>query len=60
MTAVVNWRGDHVRRHDHLPLPEPPRSRHVSKSVPLPKDAIGRLLEDWLGDLSVASTVDAD
>jgi len=60
MTAVVNWRGDTVRRHDHLPLPEPPRYRHVSKSVPLPKDATGRVLEDWLSDLSVVRTIDAD
>ncbi|HEY3217655.1 MAG TPA: hypothetical protein VGK15_01050 [Candidatus Limnocylindria bacterium] len=60
MTAVVNWRGDSVRRHDHLPLPEPPRYRHVSKSVREPKDAIGHVLEDWLSDLAVARTIDAD
>src|SRR5258706_3419679 len=45
MTAVVNWRGDSVRRHDHLPLPPPPRDRHVSKAVPLPKDPTGQGLE---------------
>ena len=60
MTAVVNWRGDDPRRHFHLPLPEPPRYRHVSKSVSAPKDATGRALEDWLSELTVASTIDAD
>jgi hypothetical protein len=60
MTAVVNWRGDSVRRHDHVPLPEPPRYRHASKSVPLPKDPVARVLEEWLSDLAVTRTIDAD
>jgi hypothetical protein len=49
-----------VRRHDHLPLPEPPRYRHLSKSVPAPKDAEAHVLEDWLSSLTVTSTIDAD
>ena len=60
MTAVVNWRGDTARRHYHLPLPEPPRYRRVSRWALEPKDRLSRALEDWLADLSVASTVDAD
>ncbi len=60
MTAVVNWRGDTVRRHDHIPLPEPPRNRRVSRWVREPKDRLSRALEEWLAGLSVASTVDAD
>jgi hypothetical protein len=60
MTAVVNWRGDGRRAHFHLPLPEPPRHRHTSKSVPAPKDAEGRVLEDWLSSLTVTRTIDAD
>jgi hypothetical protein len=60
MTEVVNWRGDSVRRHDHVPLPEPPRYGLMSKSVPEAKDAQSRILEDWLSDLTVTRTIDAD
>jgi hypothetical protein len=60
MTEVVNWRGDSVRRHDHVPLPEPPRYRHMSKSVPVANDTQAVVLEDWLSSLAVARTVDAD
>ena len=60
MTEVHDWRGGLPRKHVHLPLPEPPRFRHESKSAPAPKDGSERTYEDWLHDLSVASTHDAD
>ncbi|HEV8228366.1 MAG TPA: hypothetical protein VGQ86_00285 [Candidatus Limnocylindria bacterium] len=41
-------------------LPEPPRHSRVAKSAPPPKDKVGRDLEDWMRDLTVASTHDAD
>lgn len=61
MTAVVQWRrpGVPVRR-VHLSLPEPPRSRRVSRWARQPKDRLARTLEDWLSDLAVATTQDAD
>jgi hypothetical protein len=42
------------------PLPEPPRSHRVSKSAPVPLDRIGRLLEDWMRELTVGNTLDGD
>jgi hypothetical protein len=60
VTAVVNWRGDAPRIHQHLPLPEPPRTRHVSKASREPKDRTTRAFEEWLSDLAVARTIDAD
>ncbi len=60
MTAVVNWRGDAPRKHQHLPLPEPPRTRRVSKTSRAPKDRMTKALEEWLSDLTVARTIDAD
>lgn len=59
MTAVVKWR-DPLTKHFRVPLPEPPRYHHLSKSVRLPKDKIGRDLEDWLKSVAVSTTVDAD
>lgn len=40
-------------------LPEPPRHRRVSKSAPLPRDPLGRLLEEWLSELRLGYTHDA-
>ena len=60
MTAVVNWRGDAPRTHQHLPLPEPPRTHLVSKASRESKDGAGKPLEEWLSDLAVARTIDAD
>jgi hypothetical protein len=61
MTEVTRWRGEGAKiRHFHLPLPEPPRYRHVSRLAREPKDRITRALEEWLSDLAVASTIDAD
>ena len=42
------------------PLPEPPRSHRVSKSAPPPLDHIGRLLEEWMGELTVGNTLDGE
>jgi hypothetical protein len=41
-------------------LPEPPRHHRMSKTAPEPRDRFGRDLEEWLGDLTVTSTHDAD
>jgi len=61
MTEVTRWRGKGVKiRHHHLPLPEPPRYRHVSRLSREPKDRITRAFEDWLKDLAVTRTIDAD
>jgi hypothetical protein len=42
------------------PLPEPPRSHRLSKSAPLPTDRLGKLLEDWMHDLTVGNTLDGE
>ena len=42
------------------PLPEPPRTRRVSKSAPLPVDHLGKLLEDWMRELTVGNTLDGE
>ena len=42
------------------PLPEPPRSHRVSKSAPVQLDRIGRLLEDWMRELTVGNTLEGD
>jgi hypothetical protein len=42
------------------PLPEPPRSRRVSKSAPVPLDRLGRVLEDWMRELTVGNTLDGE
>ena len=60
MTAVTRWRGPGPAKHVHLPLPEPPRSRRVSKVARASKDRASRALEEWLSDLTVARTHDAD
>ncbi len=60
MTAVTQWHQAKGRHWVQGPLPEPPRHRRVSKSAPPPKDKVGRDLEEWLRDLTIASTLDAD
>ena len=61
MTAVVRWRDPGAPpRRVHVPLPEPPRTRRVSRWARQPKDRLTRALEDWLSDLAVATTQDAD
>ncbi|MGI8877953.1 MAG: hypothetical protein ACR2G8_05000 [Candidatus Limnocylindria bacterium] len=41
-------------------LPEPPRHRRVSKSAPPARDPLGLLLEEWLSELRIGYTHDAD
>jgi hypothetical protein len=42
------------------PLPEPPRTKHVSKVGRPAEDAFGRILEEWLSDVRVRYTEPAD
>ena len=42
------------------PLPEPPRTRRVSRSSRVPLDGIQDQLEQWLREQSVSYTFDAD
>jgi hypothetical protein len=61
MTAVIQWREAASGKHwAPRALPEPPRHRRLSKTAQVPSDKVGRDLEEWLGDLTVASTHDAD
>jgi hypothetical protein len=61
MTAVIQWRVAGSGKHwAQRALPEPPRHLRLSKTAPEPRDRFGRDLEEWLGDLTLASTHDAD
>jgi hypothetical protein len=61
MTAVVHWREAGSGKHwAQRALPEPPRHRRTSKTATVPRDQVGRDLEEWLGDLTVATTQDAE
>jgi hypothetical protein len=42
------------------PLPEPPRTRRISKWTRVPLDRMQAELEDWLKDCAVGYTFDAD
>ena len=42
------------------PLPEPPRHRRVSKSAPPQLDRIGKLLEEWMRELTIGNTLDGE
>ena len=42
------------------PLPEPPRSHRVAKSAPVPHDRLGKLLEDWMRELTMGNTLDGE
>ena len=59
MTEVTKWRDPHAK-HFRVPLPEPPRYRHVSKISRAPTDLTGRALEEWLRDVAVTTTIEAD
>lgn len=59
VTAVVKWRGPLVK-HFRPPLPEPPRYRRVSKLSRERHDERAAALEEWLRDVAVATTIDAD
>ena len=41
-------------------LAEPPRYRRVSKSAPAPIDRMGKLLEDWMRELTIGNTLDGE
>lgn len=41
-------------------LPEPPRHRHEAKSMRPPVDRLGHALEEWLSELTLGNTIDAD
>jgi hypothetical protein len=60
VTEITRWRDPSVKPHRLGPLPEPPRTHHVSKTEVAPKDRLGRSLEEWLGDLTITSTADAE
>lgn len=61
MTSITRWRAEGATpKHVHRSLPEPPRTWRVSKLARAPKDRVARALEDWLKDLSVSTTHDAD
>jgi len=42
------------------PLPEPPRTRRVSKWSRLPLDRMQSELEDWLKDVAIGYTFDGE
>lgn len=42
------------------PLPEPPRTRRVSKWTRVPLDPLQEQLEEWLREQSVSGTYDGD
>ena len=61
MTAVTQWRESGSGKHwAPAALPEPPRHSHVAKSVPAPRDGLGRTLEEWMQDLTLVSTHDGE
>ena len=61
MTAVIQWREAASGKHWAPPaLPEPPRHSRLSKTATVPIDKVGRDLEEWMRDLTVARTHDAD
>lgn len=60
MTEITRWRDPAVKPHPHGPLPPPVRTYHLSKTDALPRDAFGRALEEWLDDMTLASTTDGE
>ncbi len=42
------------------PLPEPPRTRRVSKWTRVPLDRVQSELEEWLKDAAIGYTFDAE
>lgn len=42
------------------PLPEPPRTRRISKWTRVPLDRMQSELDDWLKDVALGYTFDAD
>jgi hypothetical protein len=60
MTEITRWRDPAVKPYPRGPLPEPPRTYRLSKTLAAPRDRLAHALEEWLDDLTVSSTVDAD
>ena len=61
MTEITRWRDPSVKPHRPGPLPEPPRTHHISKTeAASSNDVLGRSLEDWLDGLTITSTADAE
>ncbi len=42
------------------PLPEPPRTRRISRIARTPLDRLGTLLEEWLAELVLGNTIEGD
>ncbi len=42
------------------PLPEPPRTRRISKWTRIPLDKVQSELEDWLKDVAIGYTFDGE
>ena len=42
------------------PLPEPPRTRRVSRWTRVPLDRVQTQLEEWLSDVAIGYTHDGD
>ncbi|MDE3113526.1 MAG: hypothetical protein KGK34_11365 [Chloroflexota bacterium] len=42
------------------PLPEPPRTRHVSKVGRRPTDPLGIVLEEWMSEIRMGYTQPGD
>ena len=65
MRNVTTWQGRQQRPTSSLhwakrPLPEPPRTRHVSKWTRLPLDPVQYELDEWLKDAAVGYTFDGE
>ncbi len=56
-TELARSRGRHWAAR---PLPEPPRTRRISRTARAPLDRIGRLLEEWLAELVLGNTIEGD
>ncbi len=61
MTAVTQWQKAGKGKHwAPRALPEPPRHSRMGKTAPEPRDQVGRDLEEWMRNLTLARTHDAD
>jgi len=60
ITSQRSSRPDSARHWARRPLPEPPRTRRVSRWTRVPLDRIQTELDDWLKDVSIGYTFDGD
>lgn len=60
ITASDHVRPDTVLHWAKRPLPEPPRTRRVSKWTRIPLDPVQNELEEWLKDAAVGYTFDGE